>query len=106
MDYQLVIQFPLSDATADDFDQLLVIENKLDLVLRSKHQVDGHDIGSGEMNIFIHTNNPAEAFRISKDVLSEKDLEIVTIAFRELNGDKYSVLWPDKFNGEFTIKQV
>ena len=104
MNYQLVIQFPLSDASADDFDQLLVIENKLDLALRYKHQVDGHDIGSGEMNIFIHTNDPTEAFRISKDALSEKDLEIVMVAFRELNGDKYSVLWPENFDGEFRIK--
>ena len=97
------MQFQLSNASADDFDQLLVIENKLELALRYKHQVDGHDIGSGEMNIFIHTTDPTEAFRVSKDVLSEKDLEIVTVAFRELDGDKYSVLWPEKFDGEFRI---
>jgi len=104
MNYQLVIKFQLSDASADDFDQFLVIENKLDLALRNKHQVDGHDIGSGEMNIFIHTNDPTEAFKISKNALSKKDLEIVTVAFRELNSDKYSVLWPENFDGEFTIK--
>jgi hypothetical protein len=104
MNYQLVIQFPLSDASADDFDQFLVIENKLDLALRNKHQVDGHDIGSGEMNIFIHTNDPKDVFIISKNTLSKKYLEIVTVAFRELNNDKYSVLWPEDFDGEFTIK--
>ena len=97
------MQFQLSNASADDFDQLLVIENKLELALRYKHQVDGHDIGSGEMNIFIHTNDPTEAFKISQNALSEKDLEIVTVAFRELDGDKYSVLWPEKFDGEFRI---
>ena len=104
MNYQLVIQFSLSDASADDFDQLLVIENKLDLALRYKHQVDGHDLGSDEMNIFIHTNDPTEAFRISSGVLSEKELEIVTIAIKELEGEKYSVLWPENFDGEFRIK--
>ena len=106
MNYQLVIQFPLSDASADDFDQLLVIENKLDLLLRHEHQVDGHDIGPGEMNIFIHTNDPAEAFRISKQAFSKNELDIVIVAVRELKGDKYSVLWPENFDGEFTITQV
>ena len=24
--------------------------------------VDGHDFGSGEMNIFVHTDNPKSAF--------------------------------------------
>lgn len=104
MDYQLVIQFSLSDASADDFDQLLVIENRLDLALRYKHQVDGHDLGSDEMNIFINTNDPTEAFRISRDVLSEKELEIVTIALKELDGEKYSVLWPENFDDELRIK--
>jgi len=104
MNYQLVIQFPLTDASADDFDKLLVIENELDLALRDAHQVDGHDIGSGEMNIFIFTNNPNEAFKLAKNTLSEKDLNKIMVAFREINSDKYSVIWPENYNGDFRIK--
>ena len=104
MKYQLVIQFPLTDASANDFDELLAIENKLDLALRDAHQVDGHDIGSGEMNIFVITDNPDEAFKLAKNTLSEKDLSKIMVAFRELNSDKYSVIWPDNYNGEFRIK--
>ena len=104
MNYQLVIQFPLTDASADDFDKLLVIENELDLTLRDTHQVDGHDIGSGEMNIFIFTNNPNEAFELAKNTLSEKDLNKIMVAFRDINSDKYSVIWPENYNGDFRIK--
>lgn len=104
MNYQLVIQFPLTDATADEFDRLLMIENELELVLRDKHIVDGHDIGAGEMNIFIHTNDPEEAFELAKTTLTEKDLEKISVAFRDMIGDQYSVLWPKNYDGEFRIK--
>jgi len=104
MKCQLVIQFPLTDSSADDFDRLLIIENELELILRDKHQVDGHDLGSGEMNMFIHTNDPSEAFVLVKNTLSEKELEIVTVAFRYMDSDVYSVIWPENFNGKFTIK--
>ena len=104
MNYQLVIQFPLADASADDFDRLLMIENELGLALRGKHKVDGHDIGPGEMNIFIHTNDPDEAFELVKKTLSENDLETILAAFRDMKGNKYSVIWPDNYNDEFTIK--
>jgi hypothetical protein len=104
MNYQLVLQFPLTDATADDFDKLLMIESQLELALREKHQVDGHDIGTGEMNIFIFTNEPNETFELAKKTLSEKDFTFMTAAFRDMNGDKYSVIWPENYNGEFEIK--
>ena len=104
MNYQLVIQFPISDASADDFDRLIMIESELGLILRDKHQVDGHDIGSGEMNIFIHTNDPKEAFELAKNTLSEKDLETILVAYRDMKGSEYSLIWPESFDDEFKIK--
>jgi hypothetical protein len=104
MNYQLVMQFPLTDASADDFDRLLMIENELELVMRDNHQVDRHDIGAGEMNIFIRTNNPNEAFELAKSTLSENDMETISVAFRDMKGDKYTVIWPENYNKEFTIK--
>ena len=103
MNYQLVIQFPLADASADDFDRFLMIENELNLALRDKHRVDGHDIGSGEMNIFIHTNDPNEAFELAKNHFFEKDLEKISFAFKEMKGDKYTIIWPENDNDEFKI---
>ncbi len=61
MQYQLVLQFPLAEDF--DFDALIELETKLTFELGSVHDVDGHDIGSGEVNIFILTNNPDEAFK-------------------------------------------
>ena len=56
MKYQLVLQFYAS--SIEDFDQLIEIEEMLESTLGNLHEVDGHDFGSGEMNIFIHTNDP------------------------------------------------
>ncbi|MCH8104490.1 MAG: ABC transporter [Proteobacteria bacterium] len=104
MNYQLVIQFPITDASADDFDRLIMIETELGIVLRDQHDVDGHHLGAGEMNIFIHTDNPREAFRLARDVLSKADLETIVVAFREMTGEDYSVIWPENFDSEFGVK--
>ena len=50
MKYQLVLQFEAN--TMDDFDQLVILEDKLIDELGSVATVDGHDFGSGEFNIF------------------------------------------------------
>ena len=104
MNYQLVIQFPLTNASANEFDRILMIENELELTLRNTHRVDGHHIGAGEMNIFINTNDPNEAFELAKNTLSEKDLEVISVAFRDMEGEVYSVIWPENYDGEFRIK--
>ena len=104
MNYQLVMQFPLTNASADDFDRLLMIENELELVLRGSHQVTGHDIGPSELNIFIHTNDPNEAFEQAKNALTKKELATILVAFKDIKDEKYSVLWPEHYRDEFTIK--
>ena len=49
--YQLVIQF--SQELEGGFDRLINIEDELDKNLSINAEVDGHDFGSGQMNIFI-----------------------------------------------------
>ena len=44
----------------DDFDQLVILEDKLIEELGSVATVDGHDFGSGEFNIFVLTDEPTE----------------------------------------------
>ncbi len=104
MNYQLVIQFPIADTTADYFDRLIRIENELGIILRDNHIVVGHDLGTGEMNIIIHTDDPDEAFALAKNVLSEKDLETILVAFSDMEDEEYSVLWPENFSGEFRFE--
>ena len=93
MKYQLVLQFPA--LSAEDFDRLVALEEKLSEALASEHDVDGHDFGSGEMNLFIHTNDPQTAFEKVKRILLSEGSAKLTAAFREMNGSTYIVLWPE-----------
>ena len=104
MNYQLVIQFPIADTAADYFDRLIRIENELGIILKDNHIVVGHDLGTEDMNIIIHTDDPDEAFALANNALSEKDLETILVAYREMEGEEYFVLWPENFSGEFKIE--
>ena len=102
MKFQLVIQFEAS--SEEDFDKLIEIEEIIENLVGSSHEVDGHDFGSGEMNIFIYTNNPNKAFELIKSTLSESVENTMKVAYREVKGEEYTVIWPLGFNDEFEIK--
>ncbi len=93
MKYQLVIQLP--DELYDDIDAIADMEDKMDESFVDA-EVDGHDIGSGEINIFIHTNNPVATFKVVKNVLENEaiNFKYVKIAYREISGEDYIILWP------------
>lgn len=103
MQYQLVLQFPANDES--DFDQLIELEDllieQLDEVLA---EVDGHDFGRGEMNIFIHTDKPEELFMVAKEMITEFGwLPKLTAAYREITGEEYHRLWPENATTAFNI---
>lgn len=50
MKYQLVLQWPAS--SIKDYDAMIEAENALIENLSAANDVDGHDVGSGEVNIF------------------------------------------------------
>lgn len=101
MNYQLVIQ--LDEALYGDLDWIAEVEERLDDAL-SEGYVDGHDIGSGELNLFIHVNDLQNTFSIVKTILEEEgvNLKNVTIAYREISAEGYIVLWPKDLE-EFKI---
>jgi hypothetical protein len=101
MQYQLVLQFPLSENL--DFDALIELETKLTFELGSEHDVDGHDFGSGEMNIFIHTNNPDDAFKKTIGLLSDQFSSILNAAYRKLDSDQYIWLHPANSREDFHV---
>lgn len=101
MKYQLVIKFNAS--SIKDFDHLIEIENRLIGAFGDLHEVDGHDFGTGEMNIFVHTDSPENAFEIIRKNLTASEIKDVKVAFRELGLEKINVLWPVDYNGKFTI---
>ena len=94
MKYQFVIQ--LSEKLYGDLDWIADLEDRLDESIVDA-EVDGHDIGSGQVNIFIHCHNPANAFQVAKNILAENGvkLENIKAAYREICNDLYIPLWPE-----------
>ncbi len=103
MRYQLVLQFR-GDSLAD-YDQMVALEGCLIEDLGHSAKVDGHDCGSGETNIFIFTSDPAATFwRVRQTLQREGQLESVTAAHRPVDGERYTVIWPEGSRQEFRIK--
>src|SRR3954463_14359095 len=93
MRYLLVLQW--SATSAADYDAMLEIEAELEEKLSPSHEVDGHDAGSGETNIFIVTENPEAAFTEIRHLIGDRTSWIdCRIAYREDTGEKYTILWP------------
>ena len=102
MKYQLALQFPANSIA--DYDEMIALEDELIEKLGSSAKVDGHDCGSGEMNIFIHTDEPNKAFETIRPVVAKRKLiEKLTAAYRERTGEDYTVVWPIGFTKNFRI---
>ena len=102
MNYQFVFQFR-GDSLAD-FDSLIALEAELITKLGDSADVDGHDSGSGETNIFVLTSDPAATFSSVRPVLVRRgQLHLVTAAFREVGGESYTVIWPERSQSEFRL---
>ena len=60
--YTLVLQFPEKSM---EFDEMSELEDSIEKHLQDKKDqslVDGHDIGSGQIDFFVYTNNPQNTF--------------------------------------------
>jgi hypothetical protein len=95
-EYQLVLQFPC--ASLERFDAIIELEEILiEELAGSAAEVDGHDAGRGEANIFILTSDPTGSFARAHAVIrKDPDLALaLRAAFRRVDGNEYSVLWPE-----------
>ena len=95
MKYQFILQF--SQNSQNEFDRLIDLEDQLEEVIHSESEIDGHDIGNGQMNIFILTNEPVDLFKKIKNLL-EKNQHILgeaKVAYREVQKNSFVVLWPN-----------
>lgn len=92
--YILVLQWPAT--SEDDFDVLISMEDLLQSDLLDAYGVvDGHDFGAGEMNIFIQTDRPLEAFQRAKTSLgTDTRWANVRAAYRPVGEEHYVVVWP------------
>jgi hypothetical protein len=94
MKYQLVLQwdvpFPI-----ENLDDLVAIEDLLIGELAGAGEVDGHDLGTVQANVFIHTDTPQRIFSALQPALASRNLLAHTrAAYRALEGDRYTILWP------------
>ena len=102
MDYQLVLQFKGDDLL--DFDALVSLEDKLQELIDPVGDVDGHDMGSGEANIFVLTADPVATFERAKPLLSEASLlDKVCVACREVHSEVFTVIWPESSTEAFVV---
>jgi hypothetical protein len=91
--YQLVLQLPAS--CIDDYDAMVELEEAIVHSLASLGRVDGHDAGSGEMNIFILTNHPRPVFDRIKQLPGMKDfMPDLKVAYREVGKEDFTILYP------------
>lgn len=90
MRFQLILQFP--DELVS-FDELIAIETAVTEHL-ANGEVDGHDFGNGEGNIFVCTDRPRDALREIMPLLRSEQLKALRAAYRKVRDDKYTVLWP------------
>ena len=102
MKYHLTLQF--HGDSLDDYDAMVALEDELTGELGDSADVDGHDVGSGETPIFIHTSDPAAPFQRVRPVLERpRHLQAVTAACREADGERYPVMWPEGSPREFRV---
>lgn len=93
MKYQLILQWPAF--SIKDYDRMIEIEDTIIKGLGDIGKVDGHDAGSGEMNIFILTDHPKLAFEQVEQVLSTRDFVLhLKVAYREVGKDEFTILYP------------
>jgi hypothetical protein len=100
MQCQLVIQFALRDGDGAKFEELLALESRLKDEA-GRYEVDGHDVGSGELNIFLLTHDPITAFEEIRGNLPMDNAWVA--AYRVLDSGDYTILWPPTATS-FSIK--
>ncbi len=94
MKYQLVFQWP-GTSTAD-YDRLISFEEAIRDGLGDIGIVDGHDFGSGEMNVFVHTDNPKPALEKIKTLLSVgANMQEMKAGYRDFDDDDYTAIYPE-----------
>jgi hypothetical protein len=91
MKYLLVLQFPSS---VKSLRQLAELEEELGRELGASAEMDGHDFGSGEGNLFIGTDDPDGTFSRVRQVMDLGTLESLKAAVRETEGEEYRPVWP------------
>jgi len=106
MKHQLVLQFQGDDEGT--IEKVIELEDKLISALdgSTSVEVDGHEPGEGVVNLLLLAKNAPKVWEKIEPLVEEAasdNLEINAVAFRDLNGEDFTVLWPLDYEGEFEI---
>ena len=97
-----MLQF--SPWSARDFDDLVRIENELRSLLDSD-EIDGHDLGSNEANIFVLTEDPLSVFNAYLPAITAAALlPVLSAGYRALDQDEFVRMWPVGDSSAFSVK--
>src|SRR5262245_2191041 len=103
--FQLVLQFSPWSSGVAAFDKLVDVEDKLTSSLAGDAEVDGHDIGSNEANVFIITPDPLATLQRCFPVLEQAGLiHAFSAGHRALDGEHYTRDWPPGVAAPFEVK--
>ena len=103
MKYQLVVQFAGPDEL--DLDAVVALEEELARHVPAGDEVDGHDIGVGEANIFIRTPDPVRTFAAVAPILrSRSPAASWAAAYRAERSDEYVRNWPAGSTDPFVVQ--
>ncbi|MDZ4859533.1 MAG: ABC transporter [Candidatus Hydrogenedentes bacterium] len=101
MKYRLVLQLPSS--SIKDYNEVIRFESLIVEGIGELGEVDGHDAGSGEFNIFVLTDDPVLTFDRIKTLPGAVDfMPNLKVAFRELEKDEYVIIYPSRLSN-FTL---
>jgi hypothetical protein len=104
---QLIVQFKIGgDGASEDLDALIRVEDELASAFRQSGagEVDGHDIGSGEMNIFIVVPDWRQGVQCLMNHLKSAPWATNAVAAKRDPRGAYEVVWPENYKGQFSIK--
>ena len=90
--YLLVIEVP--HPAPDDIGRLAEAGERIDALLRDLGRLDDPDASAREGKLLIRTETPEKAFQKALPCLDEPLRERVRAAYREHDGETYTVLWP------------
>ena len=100
--FQLVLQF--APWSGRDYDDLVQLEDRLAAVVESG-DVDGHDLGSNEANVFIFTENPAATLQACLPAIVDANLLArFSAGYRSVGDDAYVRVWPSDDSSPFSVR--
>ena len=100
--YQLVLQFPTGNKYG--LEDLIFIEDKLREIFDHRIEIDGHDIGLEEMNIFIITAKPNMISGHCIDIINNINIiPLLGVGYRNVNCDEYKRIWPKDNKDKFIV---